>query len=277
MKRIYKTIAFILCLLTLQSCVKEIKLVSSYEPSIFIYGNLTNETDFVNILVLETTPVTDASQKYIDNAKITLYTENDNIPTLITNDFTLTVENTYKSSEKIATIIGNYYWIEVELQDGTTFKSNKERLLQPIALSRVSYEDDTLQAHFEDPENSTNFYHLEIASVDNLHNSFLNNFQLGNDVLFNGNKNAFIESETFINSATAVRLSNVNFETYRFLLNISRQNEDNKDEDESDDSGQLFASPPENLIGNIQNTVTNKKALGNFGVISKSVPLNLTN
>ncbi len=165
----------------------------------------------------------------------------------------------------------------MELQDGTTFKSNKERLLQPIALSRVSYEDDTLQAHFEDPENSTNFYHLEIASVDNLHNSFLNNFQLGNDVLFNGNKNAFIESETFINSATAVRLSNVNFETYRFLLNISRQNEDNKDEDESDDSGQLFASPPENLIGNIQNTVTNKKALGNFGVISKSVPLNLTN
>jgi len=279
MKRIYKIITLLLCVFILQSCVKEIKLVSNYESSIFIYGNITNEIDYVNVIVLQTTPVTDASLKHIIDAKISLYTEHNNVPTLITNNFTVTSEKNYKSSEKISTVIGNHYWIEIELQDGTTFKSMKEKLLPPVALSGLTYEDATLEAHFEDPENSANFYHLEVASIDNIDNSFLKSFQIESDILYNGNKNAFIESESFFGNAIVVKLSNINFETYRFLLNLSKQNEDNIDDEdnESGNPGQLFASPPVNLIGNIQNAITNEKALGNFGVISKSLPLSLTN
>ena len=46
---------------------------------------------------------------------------------LLTNAFQVT-NGTYRSAEMITSIIGNRYWVEIQLADGTVFKSDEEVL-----------------------------------------------------------------------------------------------------------------------------------------------------
>lgn len=99
---------------------------------------------------------------------------------------------------------------------------------------------------------------------------------MSNDILFDGNENAFIETEDTADfngeKKYGVTLTHLNFDTYQFYQNITFQNQSNEGsgDDESGDPGRLFESPPTNLTGNIVNTSTNRLILGNFGVISIS-------
>jgi len=272
MKTLYKFTYTLLILLLLVSCNEEIALNTDFVPQTFIYGNLTNEANQLVITIQESVPVENTSNtpKPIRNASVSLYTKNSSGTTsMITNDFIENNEN-YISSQIINPIIGNYYWIEVTLQDGTLFKSSEQKLKNVIPIDAVTKVDGFTRIHFKDPVEDKNFYKLDVTSTSNGLSSWID--ELYNDILFNGNDNAFIEVESLLGNEIEATLLNFNYETYQFYLNIVAQEEtqSNGGEDEGGDPSQLFAPPPVHLIGNILNTTTNRKALGNFGVVSVS-------
>ncbi|MEE9361456.1 MAG: hypothetical protein V3U92_02525 [Cellulophaga sp.] len=272
MKSLYKYISIVLISLLLISCSTEIALKTEFVPQTFIYGNLTNEASYLVITIQESVPVENTSNlpKPVSNASVALYTKNSSGTTsLVTGSFIEDNEN-YISVPLIAPIIGNSYWIEVTLQDGTVFKSVEEKLKNVIPIDTVTKVDGFTRVHFNDPVEDRNFYKLDVASSGNGISSWI--YELSNDILFNGNENAFIEVESLLGNEIEATLLNFNYETYQFYLNIVAQEDAQSDgeEDEGGDPSQLFASPPVHLTGNILNTTTNRKALGNFGVVSVS-------
>ncbi len=272
MKSLYKYIYILLISLLLISCNNEITLKTEFVPQTFIFGNLTNEARNLVITIQESVPVENTSDipKPVKNATILLYTKNPSGTTsLVTNDFIEDNEN-YTSSQIIIPVIGNSYWIEITLQDGTTYKSTEEKLKNVILIDEITKVNGFTRIQFKDPIEERNFYKLDVISTSNGLSSWV--YELSNDILFNGNVNAFIEVESLSGNEINATLLNFNYETYQFYLNIAAQEDAQEDrrEDDGGDPGQLFAPPPVHLIGNILNTTTKRKALGNFGVVSVS-------
>jgi len=268
MKFTYKYIALLLITTLLTSCNEEITLDTTFDPQLFIFGNLTNDARKLSITIQESVPVENTSKipKPVNNAKITLFTENSTgNEIIVTTEF---VENNgeYASSQIISPIIGNLYWIQVELENKTIFKSEKEQLKPLVQINNISIVNGFVRATFNDPANDRNFYRLNLFTSDN--GDETSTYLLSNDILFDGNSDAFLEEDIGLsgNSARAT-LMNFNYNTFQFYLNITAQ-----EDAQSDDEGpfQLFAPPPVYLTGNILNTVTKKRVLGNFGVISVS-------
>jgi len=262
---------YILIIFTFLSCTDEIPLEADFEPKIFIFGLITNENKPITISVQESVPVNNTTPVFINNASISLYSkEKEGIPTLITNEFY--VENgNYTSKKNINTIIGNYYWIEVELSNGTIFKSVEEELLKTVVpINSIIVENSMTRISFSDPGDDTNFYRLITLFYQNEQIEEVS-VELSNDVLFNGNPNAFIETISLQNDRIEAVLANLNYDTYQYYLNLQKQEMDIEgfdDQETNGDPSQLFASPPVNLEGNILNTKTKRKSLGNFSVIS---------
>jgi hypothetical protein len=272
MKSLYKYISIILISFLLISCSTEITLKTKFVPQTFIYGNLTNESSYLAITIQESVPVENTSNipKPVSNASVALYTKNSSGTTSLVTDNFIESNEYYISVPLITPIIGNSYWIEVTLQDGTLFKSVEEKLKNIISIDAVTKVDGFTRVHFKDPGEDRNFYKLDVVSSGNGTSSWI--YELSNDILFNGNDNAFIEVESLLGNEIEATLLNFNYETYQFYLNIVAQEDAQSDggEGESGDPSQLFASPPVHLTGNILNTTTNRKALGNFGVVSVS-------
>lgn len=260
---------YILVIFTLLSCTDEINLDADFERQTFIFGVITNENIPITISIQESIPVNNGAPIYINNAIVSVYTkEKGGNASLITNEFSVDNGN-YTSKQNINTIIGNYYWIEVELSDGTIFKSSEEELLKTVVpINSIVAENDMTKVSFSDPLDDTNFYRLiTLFYLDG--QSDIITVELSNDVLFNGNSNAFIETLSYQNDYTEAILANLNYDTYQYYLNLQKQEIDIEGyEEESGDPSRLFAPPPVNLIGNILNTKSNRKALGNFGVVS---------
>jgi len=252
------------------SCNEEITLNTNFEPQIFIFGNITNNANPLKITIQESVPVENTSKdpNPVHNAKITLFTKNSNNDTsVVTNNFE---ENNgeYISMQIISPIIGDFYWIEVELEDGTLYKSAEEQLKPVVKIDKISKTENILRVTFKDPETDRNFYKLEVLSKNGA--TEMADYELTNDVLFNGNTNAYIEiGKELSGSEVSATLLNFNYTTYQFYVNISAQ-EEAQDGEEGGGPFQLFAPPPVHLTGNIINTTTKRKALGNFGVVSVS-------
>jgi hypothetical protein len=95
-----------------------------------------------------------------------------------------------------------------------------------------------------------------------------------NDVVFDGSSDALVEIGLYTSDddedldiefdEATLTLENINYLSYQFYLNQSFQILSN--DDGSGGPGQLFATPPVNIEGNIMNTTENRKALGNFTV-----------
>ncbi len=264
---------YILILVVFIGCTKETTLDTDFKAQTFIFGTLTDEPTNLVITIQESVPVGSVATrpKPVKNAKITLYTKSPSgTVAVVSNDFIEQEEN-YISSQIIAPVIGNFYWIEVALEDGTTFKSIEEKLKNPIPITEITKVNGFTRASFKDPVNENNFYKLEVISTGDGYS--YRDTQLSNDLLFNGNDDAFIEVESFSGNAITAALLNFNYNTYQFYLNIAAQEEaiqGYNDEDSAGDPSPLFAPPPVHLTGNISNTVTGRKALGNFGVTSIS-------
>jgi len=262
---------YILIFFTFLSCTDEIPLEADFESKTFIFGLITNENKPIIISVQESVPVNNTTPVFINNASISLYSkEKEGNPTLITNEFY--VENgNYTSKKNINTIIGNYYWIEVELSNGTIFKSVEEELLKTVVpINSIVVENSMTRISFSDPDDDTNFYRLITLFYQNEQIEEVS-IELSNDVLFNGNPNAFIETISLQNDRIEAVLANLNYDTYQYYLNLQKQEMDIEgfnDQETNGDPSQLFASPPVNLEGNILNTKTKRKALGNFSVVS---------
>ncbi len=270
MKSIYKYISLLLITTILMSCNEEIALNTKFEPQLFIFGNLTNDAQKLNITIQESVPVENTSKipKPVNNAKVTLFTKGSNgNEMIVANEF---IENNgdYSSSQIISPTIGNLYWIEVELENGVLFKSEKEQLKPLVNIDNISMVNSFVRTTFKDPINDRNFYRLNLFVSDSGEETSA--YILSNDVLFNGNSDAFLEESIGIGlsgSSARATLMNFNYNTFQFYLNIIAQEDA---QEEGDGPFQLFAPPPVYLTGNILNTVTKKRVLGNFGVISVS-------
>ncbi|WP_298475502.1 hypothetical protein [uncultured Maribacter sp.] len=268
-----KNISIIILLITLVSCVKEVPNASNYEPQVFISGFLLDGSNYVNVRIQRTVPVDVTSSEYIPNAQIAIYTKNSNGEnTLLTDDFNY-FNRTYRSNNMVVATVGNTYWMEIELEDGTTYTSDEEILKEEIIIKDVEITNDYNRVIFSDPVDDTNFYLINYRFYKNGRLALeVNN--LTNDVLFNGNDNATFDStEFFIDNPDEVRvtIANLNFSTYQFYFNQFEQLESQiTNSGSEDDPSQLFWPPPANLTGNIINTSDNTKALGFFGVQSSS-------
>jgi len=280
-----KTIISAVLLLVLCSCTKEISVDVPYQPTTIIYGNISTDNTPVVINIQQSVPLNSAAtHNPVSDAIIQLYTKNNlESLSLVTDDFSIS-NGVYTSTNNINTVVGNYYWIEVVLSDGTAFKSEEE-LLKPIvpiiSIEESVSADDIATINFSDPANDTNYYKF---NIDLYFNGQLvsSNFSQSNDVVFNGNSEASVDIDLFKyqdeNEEDEVQIefdevrvsfSNINFSSYQFYLNQSLQIEAFEG-GESGDPSQLFAAPPVNLLGNITNISTNSIALGNFTVEAKS-------
>ncbi len=274
MKSIYKTSIYFLTVLVLTSCVSEIPNTSNFEPKVFISGFLTNGTEYVNIRIQQTVPIEEQRLNPINDAQISLYTQDSNgNDELITNSFDI-VNGMYRSSEMITSVIGNAYWVEILLEDGTLFISDKEVLKPEITINDIEITNDLNRVIFADPIDTTNFYLINFLFYRN-GSLDLKVTELTNDVLFNGNSNATFDSTEFttnpVGKEVRVSISNLNFNTYQFYLNQFAQFENQiTNAGSEDDPGQLFLPPPANLTGNIMNMTNNTRALGFFGVQSSA-------
>ncbi len=255
------------------SCVKEVPNASNYEPQVFISGFLLDGSNYVNVRIQRTVPVDITTSEYIYNAQITVYTKNSNgDTTLLTDDFNYFNGN-YRSADMVTGVVGNTYWVEIEMEDGTMYKSDEEIIKEVITIQDVEITKDYNRVIFSDPVNDTNFYLINYRFYKNGRLALeVNN--LTNDVLFNGNENATFDStEFFIDNPDEVRvtIANLNYNTYQFYFNQFEQLESQiTNSGSEDDPGQLFWPPPANLTGNIINTSDNTRALGFFGIQSSS-------
>ncbi|WP_169670199.1 DUF4249 family protein [Flavivirga algicola] len=255
----------------LTNCVSEIPNPSNFEPQVFISGFLTDGTEYVTIKIQRTVPVDNQSLDPINDAQISLYTKDAlGNSELITNTFNVT-NGTYRSSEMITSIFGNSYWVEIQLADGTSFKSDEEVLKEEVIINDLEITNTLNRVVFSDPVDDTNFYLINFLFFRNGSLDLKIN-ELSNDVLFNGNANAIFDSTEFLvgnPQEVRVSISNLNFNTYQYYLNQFAQFENQiTNAGSEDDPGQLFLPPPANLTGNIMNITANTRALGFFGVHS---------
>ncbi|WP_109301027.1 hypothetical protein [Aquimarina sp. AU474] len=286
MKSVYSKIALSLSIVNcLFSCTEEITVNVAHESQTVIFGELTNLNDEVVVTIQQTLSL-NASESFqaVNDALVSLYekTVDGNI-NIITSDFSVN-QGIYTSNQTVTTTIGNTYWIEVVLNDGTLFKSEEETMLPIVPISEVTVDnefDDVLNVSFADPTNATNFYKISVL-LYNQGQLVSTNFTESNDVIFDGNDNASVEVDLFRfeeenqsipeYDSREIRLGNINFTSYQFLLNQRAQIDANEEAgEESGGPSQLFSTPPVSLLGNITNTSTNTTALGNFTIISISV------
>ncbi|WP_282162291.1 DUF4249 family protein [Ulvibacterium marinum] len=271
MKSIYQIAIYLSIFTILTGCVREIPNASNFEPQVFISGFLTNGTKHVTVKIQRTVPVDNLSLDPINDAQISLYTKySSGEINLITSSFDI-ANGTYRSSEMITTVVGNSYWIEIQLADGTSFKSDEEILKDGVIIKDIEITNELNRVVFADPPDDINFYLINLLFFRNGSLDLETN-ELTNDVLFNGNDNATFDSTEFLvdnPQEVHVSISNLNFNTYQFYLNQFAQFENQiTNAGSEEDPGQLFLPPPANLTGNIMNTSSNTRALGFFGVQS---------
>lgn len=270
--KLYKITLLVLTslLLLVSSCTSEVPLNSNFEPQIFISGNLINGTNHMTINIQRTVDVDDLGYDPINNANISLFTKNQSEEiSLVTNNFVVT-NGEYKTSTMITTIVGNSYWIEITLTDGTILKSDAEILKEPIIINEITRINEFTRVHFNDPFD-TNFYLMHFEFSENGEDIF-DTWELTNDIFFNGGENSFYEIDELVTGEhlnIKVSIRDLNFNTYQFYLNAFSQFENQIEDGDSDgDPGLLFLPPPANLTGNITNVSNNKRVLGFFGVFS---------
>lgn len=252
------------------SCTKEIPLKTEFQPQIFISGYMLNYADTIYIDIQKTVPVNSPTINVINDARVTLYAKaKTGEISVLTSDFIVS-NGIYKSNGKISPTIGNYYWMETVMPDGTTFKSDSELLKDSVPIKDIKQVNNFTKIIFNDPEEYTNFYLAYFAFYEN-GKLVSRQYALSSDALYNGNENAFIEIENTASKQIYCNILNLNFKTYQFYKNSFSQFEAHHDTDPDDgDPGRLFTAPPSNLTGNITNISTNRTALGFFGVFSYS-------
>jgi hypothetical protein len=276
---IFRFCSVFICIATFFSCTKEINISANHERQTVIFGALQNGTNPIVIDIQNTVPVNSTeSFETVNDASVAVFTrDTSGMAILVTDNFTVT-NGIYTSVDEITPTIGATYWVEVTLLDGTIFKSEEETLKPVIPIESIEISIDSIvDIKFSDPANDRNFYRFGVDLFAN-GQPISSTFSESNDVVFDGNENASLGIELYEDNATAVPydtirvyLQNINFSSFQFYINQSAQTEANDDDESSGDPSRLFATPPVNLVGNIQNTATNNLALGNFTVLSESV------
>jgi len=275
MKTLVNVIIFLLVFLMHSSCVKEINIGIQHEPQYIVYGSMSNLKQAVSVSIKKSVPVNSVEKTLtVNNASVSLFSSQEGSdPVLVTDDF-INNDGVYISRQQILGIIGRSYWIEIVLDNGNIIVSTKEQMRNVVPIKRLEYLSFfEVEVAFSDPENERNYYLLESEFFSN-GELFYKSFVVSDDVIFNGNDEVKLKLDIFYkpNGDTEmlnVLLSNINYSSYQFHLNRSKQKENNENnvpnEEYNGDPGPLFANPPVSLFGNIKSKNGNK-VLGNFTV-----------
>lgn len=256
MKKLYIYLILI-PLISFTSCVEEIVPAYEFEEQVFISGLLTSEADFVSVQIQNTVEVNDSIFNPHNTAQVSLYTKDtSNSVSLVSNSF-IANKGDYTSTEVIAPIIGNTYWIEVTLEDETVLQSEKEIMKPPILILGMEKTDDVVKITFSDQTDAQNFYLIQMdVSRDN--ELISEDFFLINDITLTENLEESISINDINDGDTVeVNIYNINFNTFQFYFNILGIEDDLA-------LSSLFL--PINIVGNMTNITTNELTLGNFGI-----------
>lgn len=250
------TLLFFLCFI---SCSEEIPFDFKFEEQIFISGSIDDKTDYVSVQIQKTVSPSSDLVNSVNDAQVFLYSKDQDLNTTLLSDSFDIDEGVYTTSNKITPVIGNSYWIEVILEDGTILKSDEEIMKSIIQIKEVKRENNSIVILYDDPVEEDNFYIYHFDFLEN-NDVLTNRFMiLINDSTFNGKENAEISIvDDYIKEGTTFKMSisNVSYTTYQYYSNLlSNQGED-----------EISLSTPANIIGNITNTNTNRRGLGNFSV-----------
>ncbi|MCL6273160.1 DUF4249 domain-containing protein [Muricauda sp. 2012CJ35-5] len=269
MKSIY-TILFLFASLFILGCSTEIDPDIEFEPQVFIFGGMGNAPGNVTFEIQQTVPVDNVNYAPINSAEISLFTRNQSgEESLITDSFTVN-DGIYTSESQISPMIGNAYWVEIEIPGMGSYISIEETLKPVVEIKSIESNNNAIRVIFEDPADDTNLYYLGLDYFSG--SDFLFTiFELTPDTIFNGNTEAFIESFEISGNSIVATLFNLNPGSYQFYSNLSIQEDNTTNDGDDFDLGPLFSTPPVNITGNIIDRNTGKAVLGNFGVISFSV------
>ncbi len=258
----------ILIFLTLTGCVDEVTSEPEFDPQIFITGSLNAVEKNATLRIQRTIPVNSTTPDFINNAQITLYTKDQQENTsVVTKSFSVS-DGSYQTTAVIEPIVGNQYWVEINIPNEDIFRSTPETLKKIIPINSITIVDNIPQVNFDDPEEERNFYYLSIIYLIDFNAVDADELVL-NDILFNGNKNAFLKPRTnkFFKTLS-VSLNHINSNTYQYLTNILTLKDQNNIISENENPGELFSTPPINVTGNMMNVTKNKAALGNFSAVN---------
>ena len=278
MKLFTHTLSLIFIFATL-SCTEEIPLKDIHEPQVFLSGSISNKEKKVRVSLIKTANLN--KQPFYEsiperNASIEFWSKDaSGNKTMITDDFK-SEEGHYESSENISLTEDSQYWIEIELANGDKLESSPEALLKPVRITDITFPNAKTRVHFEDPPDETNFYLINYTFESFGGNEF-EYFEVVNDQLFDGNKDAFHDLDEVLGAEVHIELYNINYGTYSFYLNYEAQ-EDQKVEEGEGDPFNIFLPPPSYMTGNVWYKGKGRMALGSFGVLSgsfvtKEVPL----
>ncbi|WP_271406223.1 DUF4249 domain-containing protein [Tenacibaculum soleae] len=271
MKSLYTLFILTISTVAFFSCSETIPLDDIHEPHVIIRGGMTkNNIIFVDIQ--QTVPVDVTTKKPINTARVSLYTKlTDGAKEKVADLLILAEKNgVYEIENKFNPIVNNYYWVKIILEDGTVLESSPELFKEKVEVKSITINNENTRVTFKDSSVTQKDFYLIIYKFYNEKGDFLfTEFFVENDVLFQGNEDAFTEIEDTAKSVE-VEISNISLKNYNFFRNYLTQTEV-QDVDEDDFFSQLFSGPPANLEGNIFNKTTGKRALGYFGLFNRTI------
>lgn len=277
-KRILIVLVFILITF---GCVEKVDINNeSFVSEPVIYGKLHSNGDLI-IRIFKTTQINEeSSNAVIENAKITLWTEDKTGKKKIVHDnFIFNIKEKAYRPSPLGTMLsiteGETYWIDISLPNGLNYVSTAEVMPKTVDINDIVYLKNQLRAIFKDEKNVQNYYLVSFNVFDKHEKLFIYNSSIeSNDILFDGNDNAYIEAYVFLNIddnnyEIDLKMESLSSSSYSFYQKFIEQDYLNQGfEDEEGDPGWLFSRPPVNLYGNIKEKDSGKKALGQFALSS---------
>lgn len=278
-----------LCGMAMIACNEKIDFTPTFTPTMIVAAELTQETGIFKVYVAKSTPAklseedikkrtktkkTDSgggvsTTKYIqrndpiNDAKIALYREDaSGTKTTITQDFEM-LEGFYSSKKDInrKLFIGNKYWIEIRIKE-KLYTSQKETLAPKVDDLKVAIKDKVVELRFKDKGGRKDFYQYRGESSNGWFDE-----RLSRDLLFDG-KEAILKMPSLVvfkDTEITLTLNQMSYSTFIFQNKYKRQ-ENDLENSKQGGNNQLFSPPPANLSGNVYDTATQKRVIGNFNV-----------
>lgn len=268
------------CLFALTfGCVDKVELKNeNFTAQPVIWAELTSDGNLRAQVSLTTNIDTKSSNNFIDDATIRLWKVGENKPIL--ENFNYVKEyNSYYPINPVEIEAGGVYWVEIKLNDGSSYVSSQEKMPPAINVSDIAYVNNQLRAIFHDKKDEPNYYFAEFEISQKIISDETNEYLqvVSNDILFDGNEKAYVGEYFNLNKNTsynvALKLHSISNSSYLFYRSFIEQKDLNEgvlDEEGGGDAGWMFSKPPVNLYGNITKKENGKKVLGQFIISSIS-------
>ncbi len=271
MKTLYHITITALCLLAASSCTEPYDVeVKTGETRCIIYGELTTDTMAHRVSVTKSAeyfsnapaePISGANVNIWDGETLHTLSEDANNPGIY-----LTSENFYGE-------VGKTYTLTVDnvdlLGNGNTQSYSATSQIPPIsAIDSIAagkhkfFEGWEIKLYAQDPEETQDYYLFKCSLNNTLDTDTITNYQVTDDILFNGNKTNgigvyFFEGYDALKTGDIIELEvcSIPKDFFKFVIEIQVS---------ARPSVPLFSGPPANPRSNISNN-----AIGYFAAYSK--------